>query len=280
MMSCAGPRRRRPCAGSPCRCGWPRSSKAQRPRWLRWMPDQPPAFQFYAKDWLASSAVRRMTLAERGAYIDLLAHAWNDGGIENNPKSIAKLLGTTVFRWQKLAPAVLSRFTKNGDGRMVNKRQESVRAQQVAHHKERSDSGRKGADKRWKRHGSAKNQPLAKNGTASATAVTPSKGVAVGEDVPPSTSGRSPASLEATPEPAAHTDPCPMCMREEVDTESMVEVNGVWVCWECAHRETMKPPDPIEAKRRLAEIKAKVLGRQQVVVDGPAKPVDWSKFDA
>jgi len=42
------------------------------------MPNRPPAFQFYVKDWLASKTIARLTPAQRGGYIQLLAHCWND----------------------------------------------------------------------------------------------------------------------------------------------------------------------------------------------------------
>ena len=37
---------------------------------------RPPAFQFYAKDWMSSHSVSQMTMHERGIYISLLAAAW------------------------------------------------------------------------------------------------------------------------------------------------------------------------------------------------------------
>jgi uncharacterized protein YdaU (DUF1376 family) len=39
--------------------------------------NRPPAFQFYAKDWLSSKKIMTMTLEEEGAYIHLLAHCWD-----------------------------------------------------------------------------------------------------------------------------------------------------------------------------------------------------------
>jgi hypothetical protein len=38
--------------------------------------DRAPAFQFYAKDWLAEPKVRALSWADRGRYIDLLASMW------------------------------------------------------------------------------------------------------------------------------------------------------------------------------------------------------------
>ena len=42
------------------------------------MAKKRPAFQFYASDWLGSTKRAMMTPAQRGAYIDLLCHQWND----------------------------------------------------------------------------------------------------------------------------------------------------------------------------------------------------------
>ena len=38
---------------------------------------KPPAFQFYPKDWRTSPTVLRMSRADKGTYIDLLAAAWD-----------------------------------------------------------------------------------------------------------------------------------------------------------------------------------------------------------
>ena len=92
---------------------------------------QSPSFQFYARDWLASSSVRRMTLAERGAYIDLLAYAWQDGGLPDDDAEIARLLQVSLRVWRTLAPRVRARFEVQ-DGQLINARLEGVRAEQAA----------------------------------------------------------------------------------------------------------------------------------------------------
>ena len=223
------------------------------------VPDQPPAFQFYAKDWLASSAVRRMNLAERGAYIDLLAHAWNDGAIPNDAESLSSMLGVSKRVWKTVAPKVLSRFTDKGDGTLVNEKQEGVRDQLLAWKEGQSKAGKAGAKKRWGRHVSASGvatvSPLAKNSSASATAVRtapPRLQSEGGSAVPPAESApQSPAPSGATP-----------------DTT---------------------PLSPEEAKKRWGEIKTKVLGDIEKrkaeraagngqIVEGDGKPIDWSQF--
>jgi hypothetical protein len=44
------------------------------------MPNKRPAVLFYSGDWLKDPAVRKCSLAARGAWIDLLSYMWADGG--------------------------------------------------------------------------------------------------------------------------------------------------------------------------------------------------------
>ena len=111
-----------------------------------------PSFQFYPRDWLASSSVRRMTLAERGAYIDLLAYAWQDGGLPDDDAEIARMLQVSTSVWRKLARRVRPRFEVQ-DGRLINARLECVRAEQAAYRERRANAGRSGAAKRWRNSG-------------------------------------------------------------------------------------------------------------------------------
>lgn len=52
---------------------------------------RPPAFQFYAADYLADEHVQLMTLEEEGVYIRLLAYCWREGSIPANPRAISRL---------------------------------------------------------------------------------------------------------------------------------------------------------------------------------------------
>src|ERR1044072_8992852 len=66
---------------------------------------RPPAFQFYAKDWL-DFKVQRMTLSAQGAYIKLLCFMWKDSkdqcSILDNNELLARAIGTTVEQWCEL----------------------------------------------------------------------------------------------------------------------------------------------------------------------------------
>lgn len=56
-------------------------------------PELPPAFQFYAKDWLSSPRVNAMSPAQEGAYIRLLALSWtnDDCALPDDDDDLARL---------------------------------------------------------------------------------------------------------------------------------------------------------------------------------------------
>jgi len=113
--------------------------------------DTAPAFQFYSRDWLASSSVRRMTLAERGAYIDLLAYAWRDGGIPDDEAELARLLQVSPRVWRRMAPRILAEFSETADGAdglLANPRQERERAKLKSWREKSALGGAKSATKR------------------------------------------------------------------------------------------------------------------------------------
>lgn len=56
------------------------------------MPKPAPAFSFYPKDWLADAHVLAMSLAERGAYITMLALCWHEGSLPGDEKELRRLV--------------------------------------------------------------------------------------------------------------------------------------------------------------------------------------------
>ncbi|MCP5069243.1 MAG: YdaU family protein [bacterium] len=70
---------------------------------------KPVSFQFYAPDWLSDPLVRSMSLASRGAYIDLLAYAFVGGGsVPESPDALRRLVGAAPGEewrgiWRELA---------------------------------------------------------------------------------------------------------------------------------------------------------------------------------
>lgn len=137
----------------------------------------PPAFQFYASDYLSSSKVQRMTLEAEGAFIRLLAYEWMDGFIPADVDQLSRLCKCSVRKmaslWEDYLRCCFEPAASDPD-KLINSRLEDVRRKQLDHIKERSEAGSKGAAKRWREHGSgngkangsAIKQPLAKNSSS------------------------------------------------------------------------------------------------------------------
>jgi len=110
-----------------------------------------PSFPFYVKDWLASSRVRMMILAHRGAYLELLCHDWDTDGLLNDDDALATLscLGDNWFNGaaQIIKPCFVNHPAKVGY--LTNPRLQQIRLEYLEHREERRRSGRLGAQKRW-----------------------------------------------------------------------------------------------------------------------------------
>ena len=91
-----------------------------------------PYVPFYCSDWLGDSKVRRMSLEQRGAYFDLLCHAWDDGAIPANADQRAHLLGITKRKLNSLWPGIAPCWVSNGNGGLVNPRLEREREKQAS----------------------------------------------------------------------------------------------------------------------------------------------------
>lgn len=92
------------------------------------MPGPLGYFKLYHRDWLASSGTREMSLAERGAFIDLLCFQWEDGFIVDDPDRLAKRLGVSTREMRRIWPALRPHFEEIQPGRLANPRLEQERA--------------------------------------------------------------------------------------------------------------------------------------------------------
>lgn len=104
--------------------------------------------KFYPADWLAS--VKLMPLEARGAYVDLLAYAW-DNDLPNDVETLARIVGVGLGEfvpiwqgWLRMKFAV-----DEATGFLVNAKQEAVRRDQSQLHNRRSEAGKRGAAARW-----------------------------------------------------------------------------------------------------------------------------------
>lgn len=148
--------------------------------------NKPPAFLFYAKDFLTSKAVLSMTPAQIGHYILLLAHAWdsdNPGHLDNDPDVLWKLARARSRKaFDRVAPLVLQQFKSMADGSIANERLVLERRAQVRRSKEKSAA----AKARWvnKNQASALHPQCLSSSFAFASAVAPKDLNAIGTQKP------------------------------------------------------------------------------------------------
>lgn len=114
-----------------------------------------PAYQHYAKDFLAGTA--DMSCAERGAYITLLDQAWDQSPVATLPmddEKLRRMAGADKDEWQQIKLAVLPKFIKSEvfPGRYLNQRLRAYYEELLEHHEERSEKGKKGAAARWNKN--------------------------------------------------------------------------------------------------------------------------------
>lgn len=100
---------------------------------------KPPAFQFYADDFLSGTA--DMTAEEVGVYIRLLCHAWSKDGLEDNEARLSLLAGQC--HGNAIAYAK-SKFVLI-DGKLRNPRQERERQKQADFRQKQAEN----AKSRW-----------------------------------------------------------------------------------------------------------------------------------
>jgi uncharacterized phage protein (TIGR02220 family) len=111
----------------------------------------PPAFQFYADDFIGGTVT--MTHEERGLYILLLCLQWTQGSI--SPDDAARLGSTLV---KPSLNRVLTKFQPDCDGLLKNRRLEAERDKQIAFRERQARAGEASAKARFNR-GSTVVQP-------------------------------------------------------------------------------------------------------------------------
>ena len=116
---------------------------------------KPPAFQFYVKDWLTGTT--RLSLAAKGAYIDLLAWSWDNGPLPLKVREIAKVIGAVWREFARVWKEVARHWTRTAVG-FINPRLETERRKQRAFRRLQAQKGRASAAQRLNR-GSTAVQP-------------------------------------------------------------------------------------------------------------------------
>lgn len=123
------------------------------------MPSPLPYFQFFARDWLSSSGTRDMSLAARGAYIDLLSYQWEDGDLPDSLPILAKRLGVSTLELESIWPEIEGSFERCEDGRLRNRRLSEERDHLMGLSRVRSISGKKGGRPRKQNESNQESKP-------------------------------------------------------------------------------------------------------------------------
>ena len=90
--------------------------------------NKPPAFQFYAKDWLTSETVLSMSERDEGLFIRLLAYSWNSSDPGTLPLPLrltARLTGKPLLRLRSFLDTNPMAF-REVDGRLINDKLYSI----------------------------------------------------------------------------------------------------------------------------------------------------------
>jgi len=108
-----------------------------------------PSFQFYAQDFLVDTL--GWTDEEVGYYTRLLAIEWVNGPLPKNEQNLRKIWKKSPKKFQKLWQTLSTKFIENPSNseELINVRLEKTRQEQIEFRLRQSESGRKGASKRW-----------------------------------------------------------------------------------------------------------------------------------
>jgi uncharacterized protein YdaU (DUF1376 family) len=111
-----------------------------------------PYMRLWIGDLLSDPSVWRMDHEEFGVYMKLLCLSWRERGVvPADAKARAKLLGLTARRLASLWPAMEDKWVSDGNGGLVNPKQEREREEAVALHLARKNAGAKGGKAKGKR---------------------------------------------------------------------------------------------------------------------------------
>jgi uncharacterized protein YdaU (DUF1376 family) len=129
---------------------------------------------WYPKDFLSSSRVMLMSMAERGAYITLLSCQWLNGVLPDDEGKLARLCGVGAEEFSQIWQGVSECFEPNSSGSgLVNPRLEEERGKQAQNREKKAAAGRAGMVSRWAGHNKAITEPITEVKQADNTAITP-----------------------------------------------------------------------------------------------------------
>ena len=106
-----------------------------------------PYFPFWVADF--TLGVSGMTDGEVGMYLRLLLYQWDHGHIPKDRKRLELIVASSGQVFSERWATVRQKFRSAGNGKLRNRRLESVRADVEAKRAAQSAGGKRGAVKRW-----------------------------------------------------------------------------------------------------------------------------------
>lgn len=129
------------------------------------MPNKPPAFQFYPRDWLGSMRVAEMSLEEEGAYIRLLCYCWNNGSVPADPEACARVIGKGACKAVAIKVLVMFDQHPTESDRLIHERLEEEREKQRLWREKSAKGGKASAEGRNPTKGQPKGNQSPKGGS-------------------------------------------------------------------------------------------------------------------
>lgn len=117
-----------------------------------------PAFQLYSNDFLVDTL--DWSIEEIGIYTRLLFFQWANGCIPNDTERLARIAGCHTQKFIPNWKKVSSKFVQKDEGFLYNVRLEETRIEQEEFKEKAIESGKLGAEKRWKDHIKKDSNPI------------------------------------------------------------------------------------------------------------------------
>src|SRR5262245_28700888 len=139
---------------------------------LPWMP-------LYIADYRADTA--HLGAAEHGAYLLLIMHYWQTGGLPGEDKQLSRIACMSPSEWRKARPTISALFKDGWRHKRIDEELAKAKDVAAARHKKASDA----ANSRWakRRDGDAPSDPKV-DATSNATSNAPSIAQAMPRDAP------------------------------------------------------------------------------------------------
>ena len=118
----------------------------------------PPWMPLYVRDYLADTT--ELTTLEHGAYLLLIMHYWQKGGLPNDDRQLANITKMRLEHWRKKRAVLEPLFAV---GFRSHKRIERELQRSEAISKTNSERARQAAYKRWSNHAPSNSQAMLQN---------------------------------------------------------------------------------------------------------------------